>query len=399
MRIGIDAHFASYELRGIGKYVLQLVSRLIQTDDSNEYVIYGDPRMFAQPKARRQVRFRDPGALPYPLWEQLVLPLWAHQDRLEVLHCLANTAPIAVPKHIKLVITIHDVMFLLPSAVLSVSKVHRQQLGKFYRKMVVRRVARCADRIIAVSEFSKQEIVEYLEIVPDRIRVIHEGIDPHFGSLADAIALPTKDIGGESLEPPFILALGAGDPRKNTLAVIRVYASRWRELPHRERLVIVGLRDWRSSAAYHLVCQLGLNKRVSFAGYVSEELLVWLYTSSRCFLYPTLYEGFGFPVLEAMACGAPVIASDCTSVSEIAGDAAILVDPSSEESIGNALVRLLRDEPLRRQFIQQGKARVQNFDWQDTVHKTLGVYAELSACEPLPLEMASDKPIFAGNDE
>jgi glycosyltransferase involved in cell wall biosynthesis len=378
MRIGIDAHFASYELRGIGKYVMQLVSRLIETDKSNEYVIYGDPEMFPKSRACSKVRFRNPAGLPYPLWEQLVLPLWVHQDRLEVLHCPANTAPAALPRHIKLVITIHDVMYLLPSGVLSASKVPRQQFGRLYRRMVVPRVVGRADCIIAVSEFSKQEIVEYLGIVPGRIRVIHEGIDPHFGSLASVTTLPSNDIGGDSLESTFILALGADDPRKNTMAVIRAYASRWREFPHQEKLAIVGLRDWRSSAAYGLVRQLGLAQRVLFAGYVPEKSLAWLYTSSRCFLYPTLYEGFGFPVLEAMACGTPVIASDRTSVSEIAGDAAILVDPSSEAAIGNALVRLLGDEPLRHQLIQQGRARAQKFDWQDTVQKTQGVYAELS---------------------
>jgi glycosyltransferase involved in cell wall biosynthesis len=269
-------------------------------------------------------------------------------------------------------------MFLLPASVLSASKVFRQRLGNFYRRLVVTRVARRADRIIAVSEFSRQEIIEYLKILPGRIRAIHEGIDPDFGSLAKATTSPPKEIGGENLDAPFILALGAGDPRKNTLAVIRVYASRWREFPNQEKLVIVGLRDWRSSAAYKLVRQLGLSKNVVFAGYVSEELLAWLYASARCFLYPTLYEGFGFPPLEAMACGVPVITSDCTSVSEVAGDAAILVDPTSEESIGNALMRLLRDEALRRQLIQRGKARVQKFGWQETVQKTLGVYAELS---------------------
>ncbi len=396
MRIGIDAHFVSYELRGIGKYILQLVSRLIQADESadrsndpsndrsndqsndHDYVIYGDPQMF--PPLRRgsnnKIQFRNPAGLPYPLWEQLVLPLWAHQDRLELLHCPANTAPIALPRHIKLVITVHDVMYLLPGTVLTASKVVRQRLGKFYRRMVVPGVARRADRIIADSEFSKQEIVECLGISPDRIRVIPAGIDPRFGS-GGAIARPPREIGGQSLESPFLLALGADDPRKNTMAVIRAYASRWRELPQQEKLVIVGLRDWRSSAAYGLVRQLGLDQRVLFAGYVPEELLAWLYSSSRCFLYPTLYEGFGFPVLEAMACGAPVIASNCTSVCEIAGDAAILVDPSSEGAIGNALVRLLGDEPLRRQLIEQGRAQAQKFDWQDTAQKTRGVYAEL----------------------
>jgi glycosyltransferase involved in cell wall biosynthesis len=377
MRIGIDAHFASYELRGIGKYVVQLVSGVVTANAGDEYFVYGDPQKFPQLIGRTNVTFRNPDRLPYPLWEQLLLPRWVRQDRLELLHCPANTAPVAHPRKVKLVITIHDVMFLLPASVLSASKVFRQRLGNFYRRLVVTQVARRADRIIAVSEFSKQEIIEYLKILPDRIRVIHEGIDPQFTSLATAITSPPK-IGSESLDTPFILALGAGDPRKNTLAVIRVYASRWQEFPNQEKLVIVGLRDWRFSAAYDLVRQLGLTKNVLFAGYVSEELLAWLYTSARCFLYPTLYEGFGFPPLEAMACGVPVITSDCTSVTEVVGDAAMLVDPASEESIGNAVVRLLRDEALRCQLIQRGRARVREFGWQETVQKTQGVYVELS---------------------
>jgi glycosyltransferase involved in cell wall biosynthesis len=362
----------------MGKYVLQLVSGLVQSDESNEYVIYGDPQIFSRLHGRANVKFRDSKGLPYPVWEQLVLPLRVRQDRLDILHCPANTAPVGLPLHTKLVITVHDVMYLLPSSVLSTSNIFRQRLGNFYRGVVVPRVGRRADRIITDSEFSKGEIVKYLKTLEDRIRVIHLGVDAHFASLADAIASPPKQIGGERLDSPFILALGAGDPRKNTLAVIRVYASRWRDFPNQEKLIIVGLRDWQSSTAYKLVRQLGLSKKVLFAGYVSEELLAWFYASSRCFLYPTLYEGFGFPPLEAMACGVPVITSDCTSVSEIARGAAILVEPSSEEAIGNALVRVLRDEPLRRQLIQQGRARVQNFSWQDTVQQTLGVYTELS---------------------
>jgi glycosyltransferase involved in cell wall biosynthesis len=310
----------------------------------------------------------------------MVLPLWAQQDGIDILHCPANTAPVALSKRIKLVVTIHDVMYLLPSAVLSPSKVRRQQLGKLYRRMVVPSAARRAQRIITVSEFSKREIVEHLGIVPDRIRVIHEGIDPGFAAPVGSLPSPPPEIAAAIAESSFILALGAGDPRKNTLAVIRVYASRWREFSHQEKLVIVGLRDWRSSAAYSLACQLQVAQRVLFAGYVSEASLTWLYSRARCFLYPTHYEGFGFPVLEAMACGVPVIASDCTSVAEIAGGAAILVDPASDKSIGDSLVRLLGDESLRRRLISQGRERVGNFDWQDTVQETQKVYAELREC-------------------
>jgi glycosyltransferase involved in cell wall biosynthesis len=378
MRIGIDAHFASYELRGIGKYVVQLVSGLMRADGGHEYVIYGDPQVFPQPDGRGHVKFRNPNGLPYPVWEQVVLPRWVRQDQIELLHCPANTAPVVLPKKVKLVLTIHDVMYLLPASVLSESKVFRQRLGNFYRRLAVSGVARRADRIAADSEFSKQEVVKYLSVAPDRIRAIHLGIDEQFARLASAIASPPKEIGGERLDAPFVLALGAGDPRKNTLKVIRAYGSRWRELPNQEKLVIVGLRNWPSSPAYDLVRQLGLSERVLFAGYVSEELLAWLYASGRCFLYPTLYEGFGFPPLEAMACGTPVITSNCTSVPEVTGEAAILVDPKSEKSIGDALVRLLRDEPLRRQLIQRGREQVRKFSWQETVRKTLGVYEELS---------------------
>lgn len=378
MRIGIDAHFASYELRGIGKYVVRLVSGLMRAGESHEYVIYGDPQMFPQPNGRGNVKFRNPSGLPYPVWEQLVLPRWAMEDRVQLLHCPANTAPVGLSRNVQLVITIHDVMFLLPSKVLSASKVFRQRLGNFYRRAVVPRIARRADCIVADSEFSKREVVEYLKIPPGRIRAIHLGIDTDFASLADGITSLPKEMGGERLDSPFILALGAGDPRKNTLGIIRAYGSCLRDFPIEEKLVIVGLRDWRSSAAYDLVGRLGLRKSVQFAGYVSEDALVWLYASARCFLYPTLYEGFGFPVLEAMACRTPVITSNCTSVPEVAGDAAMLVDPTSEKSIADALLRVLQDEPLRRQLIERGRAQARKFGWDDTVQKTLSVYAELS---------------------
>src|SRR6266550_7920111 len=208
MRIGIDAHFASYELRGIGKYVVQLVSGLMMADGTHEYVIYGDPRMFPQPNGRGNVKFRNPGSLPYPVWEQAVLPRWVRQDGVELLHCPSNTAPVALAKQVKLIITVHDVMYLLPGSVLTPSKVFRQRFGNFYRRLVVPRVAGRADRIIAVSKFSKREITEHLRIVPNRIHAIHEGVDEQFARLAGAITSPPKEMGGERLDGPFILEIG-----------------------------------------------------------------------------------------------------------------------------------------------------------------------------------------------
>jgi glycosyltransferase involved in cell wall biosynthesis len=358
----------------MGKYILHLVRGLLRADECNEYVIYGDSRVFAAEHWTARVKFRNPGRVPYPLWEQAMLPVWIRQDRLDLLHCPVNTAPVAMPKGVRLIVTIHDVMFLLPDSLLEASRVLRQRLGNFYRKTVALLTAGRAERVITVSEFSKREIAEHLGIPSNRIRVVHEGVDAEFDSMVERATL-TRELGCDDLfDSPFVFVLGSGDPRKNTLGVIRAYASIYRDLPEKEKLVIAGLRDWRSSRAYKLAREMGIETKVRFASYVSEATLVWLYRNARCFVYPSKYEGFGFPVLEAMACGTPVITSNCTSIPEIAGDAAILVDPRSSESISGALVRLLQDEVLRSELIRKGRERVLNFGWENTVQNTLAVY-------------------------
>ena len=378
MRFGIDAYFASYELRGIGKYVVQLVRGLVSADPSNEYVIYGDAFKFRELSGCERVRFRDPKGITYPIWEQFVLPEWVLKDQVEILHCPANTGPLVMNRHIRLLLTIHDVMYLLPRQTLQPSKVMRQQLGNAYRRFIVPRVVQRADAVITVSEFSKRQICEYLLIEKERVQVVYEGVSADFASLSSREAAAVRQIGATKLDSPFVLALGAGDPRKNTVGVIRAYAAARESLPGREKLVIAGMRDWRHSEAFRLVQKLNLSNDVLFTGYVSEENLAWLYSQAKCFLYPTFYEGFGFPILEAMACGTPVISSNCTSVPEIAGDAAILLDPSSPHAIGAAMVRVLNDDALRRVLIDRGKARVGQMGWQSTIDKTLNMYSVMA---------------------
>lgn len=368
IRIGIDAHFTSYELRGIGKYILNLILELGALEVGHRFLIYGNPRNFPALPGDERFSFRDPGNCPYPFWEQVTLPRWAESDKVDVLHCPANTAPVLLSPKISLVVTIHDVMYLLPASKLKPSKVLRQQLGNFYRRCVVPPAVRRATRCIALSEYSKREILEHLPVSADDIRVIHGGI-----RLPATFTLET-DVQTEALKPQHILALGSGDPRKNTKAIIHAFAQARPKLPPGVELLILGLRDWRNSKVRSLACELGVIDFVRFADYVSEAELHQSYASALCFLYPSLYEGFGFPVLEAMSFGVPVITSSVTCLPEVAGDAALFVDPEDSHAIADALIRVVSDRSLASNLVIKGQERVKAFQWRNTAVRTMETY-------------------------
>lgn len=355
---------------------MHLVRGLAKADGQNSYFVYGPRDILPESNEHRNFTVHEPGSLAYPFWEQGLLPLWAQRDHLDVLHCPANTAPLCLPRETKLVLSVHDVMYLLPPSILPPSRVLRQRMGNLYRRIVVPWVVHRANRIITVSEFSKAEIVGRLGVNPDIIRVTYEGVEKPLPASVNTMATP-RSFQGHKLGGRFILALGAADPRKNTKSIIRVYADLRRSQAIEEKLVILGLQRWQSSSFYKLAFELGVIEDVFFADYVTEEELGWFYRSARCLLYPTLYEGFGFPCLEAMAFGTPVITSNVSAIPEVVGDAALLIDPRSCESIREALLRLLRDENLRRTLIGRGRARVANFSWESAVERTLSVYSEL----------------------
>ena len=256
MRIGIDAQFAAYERHGIGRYVVNLIRGLAAADCENEYVIYGPPQAFPELRSKPNFCVREVGNLPYPLWEQVILPAAVRRDRLDVLHCPANTAPLRMLSRVGLVVTLHDVIYLLPASVLPRPPMGRQRLGNLYRRAVVPRSCPRADRILAVSEFTKQQIVEWLPVDAERIRVTYQGVGPA-EKTAEACSIE---------EPPFILALGSHDPRKNTERIIRAYAGLKCSGAIQQKLRIVGLRRWRSSSFYRLACHLKVAQDILFHG-------------------------------------------------------------------------------------------------------------------------------------
>jgi glycosyltransferase involved in cell wall biosynthesis len=279
-------------------------------------------------------------------------------------------------RRIKLVITIHDVIYLLPATVVPPGKTLREKIGRTYRSLVVPRVASRAECILADSHCTKADIVECLRIDSSTIRVIYPGVSQDSrGPLALSSQVTNRT--GIGPETRFVLAQGGNNPRKNTEMIIRVYAGLRRSREISEKLVVTGVLHGGSSPFHKLVCQLGLLEDVIFTGYVSDEDMRWLYCSARCFLYPSLYEGFGFPPLEAMACGTPVVASRRASLPEVVGEAALLIDPTSSESMREALPRVLRDETLRKELASRGRLQAAKFRWETTVEQTLAAYREV----------------------
>lgn len=380
MKIGIDARTLSNK-RGIGNVVFHLLQALSATPADSIYIIYVD-----EPKALDFVpsdpRFYGKLIRPklYPFWEQIALPYHAIKDQLDILHCPANSAPIFLPKRIKLVLTIHDVMFMFPSYQLPKSPSLYQRLGRQYLKYIVPLAARKASAITTVSSTSREDILQYIRMLDrDRISVIWSAANGECKEiLNDSLLNETKEKFNLKSHSHFILSLGALDPRKNTSTVLKAFAKFQKTNLLNIQLVIVGLTSAGIEKFKQLAKNLGIENDVVFAGFVSESDLVALYNLATLLLYPSLYEGFGLPVLEAMMCGTAVIASNSGSIPEIAGDAALMVNPSEIGELVEAMHLLFSDNQLRNDLVIKGRARARMFSWQKMADETFNVYQSLS---------------------
>lgn len=378
LRVGIDARFITrLPRRGIGNYSLNLVNELVRLDQSIQYILYiAEPDIEGLLPRMSNVTIRKLSMPAYPLWEQVSLPLAVRHDQLDILHCLGNTAPLVLPSSVRLVLSLMDVMFLQTVEFVPKPTNLYQALGRIYRRTIVPRCARSADQIITISEFSRRDILHMIpDLDPVRVHVAYLSCDAAFKLSSSALALGA----GTSLtvtSRPYIFALGAEDPRKNTLRLIKVYLELLQRHGIDEDLVISGYSNWEDSDAYHAVRGAGATDRVKFLSFVSINELAALYCSASLFVYPSLYEGFGIPMLEAFSSGCPVIASNITSIPEVGGEAALYFDPLNEGEMANVLLRVLNDSELRETLRELGFARAKQFSWTETARKTLAVYRE-----------------------
>ncbi len=367
MRIAIDATAIPAKRVGAGNYILNLARTLIQIDHENEYVI------FAQASGVSNFGGACPNAKIVPLawmsrlqrilWEQALLPAQVKSLGIDILHSPHYTLPMNTPS--TSVVTFHDMTFFL------YPQMHQYYKRFFFRTMIQIAAGR-ANAIIADSESSRQDILLLLDVKPTNVIPVPLGVSADYHHIDDREALECIHR-KYHLPERFLLYVGVLEPRKNLPALIRAYRSLVdRGISH--GLVIVGRKGWMYDQLFHTIRDLDLASRVILTGYVPEAELPLLYSAADLFIYPSLYEGFGLPVLEAMACSVPVVTSNISSMPEIVGDAGILVDPRRMDELADAVHRILNDRDLHDELARKGAERSKIFTWERTAQETLAVY-------------------------
>jgi glycosyltransferase involved in cell wall biosynthesis len=378
MKICVDVSPAVHGHAGIGRYTQELLAALLQVDAANDYVAFYNQPATAHLTPPLDRLPRRTSRLPNKPWRAQVL--LAHltrwpQDRrfrgIDVFHATDNLLPHLT--HLRSVFTLHDLAFHYYPETLSAA-------NRRFLEAMMPHFLRAADRIIAVSESTRRDAVQRYGIDENRIRVVYEGVSARFrpapgGAVA---ALAQK----HNLPARFILALGTVEPRKNLVTLLEAY----RLLKTRGlglKLVVVGKVGWLAETTWQRLRALGLEGEVILPGFIPDEDLPALYSASALLAFPSLYEGFGLPVLEAMACGTPVVCSNASSLPEVAGHAAILVDPLDVAGWAAALGRVLADEGLREEMRGSGMAQATRFSWERAARETLATYASLLNTRPL----------------
>lgn len=368
MHIAIDAHSVGTGLAGVETYITNLIEALAASGETNRYTLYLTKGRAGDRFAGRWPHVSVRRTLPHTPFLRIpvTFPLQLRHHPADLLH-VQFTAPPFTPCPV--VATIHDLSFEhLPE---TFNRRSWMQL-----RLTVRRTARAAAHIITSSEFSRRDLIETYNIAPERITVTLAAAAPHFRPApAEDIAEVKRryGIGGD-----YVLAVGSIQPRKNLVRLVRAYSDLRRRRSHDKlpQLVLVGKRAWLYGETLRAVEQSGVASNVIFTGYVPERDLPALYTGALCFVYPSYFEGFGLPPLEAMQCGAAVIAGDRTSLPEVVGDAGLLVNPFDEDAIGAAIARLIDDGDLRAGLRARGQQRAALFNWTETARQTLQVYEQ-----------------------
>ena len=367
MHIAIDAHSVGAGLGGNESYIANLIEALAEIDTENRYTLYVTRREAVERFTNRWPHVAVRLTLPHTPLVRIPLTLSAELRRrpVDLLH-VQYTAPPLAPCPV--VATIHDLSFEhLPE---TFKRRSRAQL-----RLTVRRTARMARAVIAPSEYSRRDLIETYKLPPERVTVTPLSAAPNLAPVTDeGERRRVRELYG--IKGDYILAVGAIQPRKNLVRLIEAYADLRDARPQAKlpQLLLVGGRGWLYGETLDAVDLHSHDGDIRFTGYVREEDLPALYTDALCFVYPSYFEGFGLPVLEAMACGAAVIAGNRTSLPEVVADAGLLVDPFDRSELARAIGRIVDDESLRRKLRARGLERAREFSWRETARRTLEVY-------------------------
>lgn len=371
--IALNAHLlsgeTSYRSAGIHGYIFNTLAHLPDVDPDLAYTVFVGRGQLPDHSEWVVRRFHLPTQNPLIriVWEQTVAPVVLAQLRPDLLHGMAFAIPLWGPG--ASVVTIFDLSFLRYPEHLKVAR-------RLYLRLVTQVSARRAQRVIAISESGKAEINQLLGIPISKIDVALPGVISDFRPLSAAQIADFR--AWHQLPERFILYVGTLEPRKNLSTLLHAYA----RLPHRKasqscravKLVLVGGKGWHAEQVFALVEDLGLSQDVIAPGYVAGEMLPMWYNSAEIFVYPSVYEGFGMPPLEAMGCGVPVIASDTTSLPEVIGSDGLLLPPTDVDAWVDTLAYLLDREDVRGELAARGRRRAADFTWARTARQTVAAY-------------------------
>jgi len=360
--IGLIAYGLNRAETGIARYTRELIAGLQQAE-IDITILQTDQTMHGKKNIRLKGSKFLPGLLTFG---QIEIARLAYQKNLALVHDTTGCAPLWLTRASRLV-TIHDVIpYIYPETSTKLDWL----IYRFWLPLIVQRL----DSIITASEHSKMDILRYLPVKPENITVIPEAASPIYQPLSSTEVEHT--LSRHRINFPYILYVGSIQARKNLTRLLEAFAQ-VRHWAQKWKLVIVGAAQWKYASVFETLEQLQLTSNVHFTNYVAESDLPALYNGASLFVFPSLYEGFGLPVLEAMACGTPVITSNCSSLPEVTGEAAILVDPVDTNAIALAMRRVLEEPDLARTLKEKGIARAQQFSWKQTARRTAQVYERL----------------------
>lgn len=379
MKIGIEAQrLFRPKKHGMDMVVLELIRNLQQIDHDNEYFI------FVKPDADQHVITETPNCRiipvaggPYPAWEQIALPKAAKKAGCDILHCTSNTAPMRCG--IPLVTTLHDIIYMESNylKILGGGATAYQKFGNLYRKMVVPSVIKNSRKIITVSNFEKKRIADFFSLKNDnRLKAVYNGVSGHFKPVTNRDTL-NRVRQQYRLPENYFFFLGNTDPKKNTIGTLRAFSDFRKQTGADYKLVMLDYDRHELEKLLEEIGDQGLSEHIVLTGYVVNTDLPAIYCQSKAFLYPSLRESFGIPMLEAMACGVPVITSSTSSMPEVAGNAALIVDPFKPGEITAAMIRLHSEERTRLRLIDEGLKQAAKFSWKAMAQDVLNIYKEL----------------------
>ena len=374
MRIGLDGFPLLTPLTGVGHYTFELARALALLAPSDQFELVA-PSPFPDsiienirlncPDNLRAVN-AEPSSIRRRRWWALGLPHYLRKASLDLFHGTNYEVPLWSKR--RSVLTIHDLSILLHA------DTHRADLARRARRRLPL-MARSASMIITATECVRREILEHLHVKADRVRVTPFAPRSGFQAMPAAQANQTKQRLG--VEDKFLLFVGTIEPRKNLLTLVRAFDQIRRQTSRRPQLVVVGAEGWLTDELFAFIKESSISDRLRLTGYLDDDDLRALYSSCTVFVYPSVYEGFGLPPLEAMACGAPVIASNIATFQETLGSAAELVEPNDVEALARSIVEILDDEDRRRKLSRRGLERAPKFSWERTARLTLEAYREV----------------------